>query len=80
MAEFREGFLCPICMADLGDENQLIVHFDEKHSREDPAIVQNFKDLFSRAKNKIINKVLKCDVQYYLKGKSHIEFRGVFRI
>ena len=57
MAEFREGFLCPICMADLGDENQLIVHFDEKHSREDPAIVQNFKDLFSRAKNKIINKV-----------------------
>lgn len=57
MAEFREGFLCPICMADLGDENQLIVHFDEKHSREDPAIIQNFKELFSKAKNKMgINK------------------------
>ena len=48
MAEFREGFLCPICMADLGDENQLIVHFDEKHSREDPAIIQNFKELFTK--------------------------------
>lgn len=55
MTEVREGFLCPICMADLGDDIQLAVHFDEKHSREDPAIVQNFKELFSKAK-KIINK------------------------
>lgn len=54
-SEVREGFLCPICMTDLKDEIQLTVHFEEKHSREDPAIVQNFKDLFSKAK-KIINK------------------------
>ncbi len=53
MNEVREGFLCPICMADLGDDIQLTVHFDEKHSREDPAIVQNFKELLTKAKKKI---------------------------
>ena len=57
MAEALEGFICPMCMADLKGEDQLIVHFDEKHSREDPAIIQNFKELFSKAKNKMgINK------------------------
>jgi rabenosyn-5 len=53
MSEFREGFLCPICMSDLGDDIQLVVHFDEKHAREDPAIVQNLKDLFGKYKKKI---------------------------
>ena len=49
-----EGFWCPICRLKLGDEIQLTVHFDEKHEREDPAIVQNLKDLLSKAKKKII--------------------------
>ena len=49
-------------MADLKGENQLIVHFDEKHSREDPEIVKSFKELFSKAKKKIINKV---DLQHF---------------
>lgn len=52
MAEGLEGFICPMCYADLKGDNQLIVHFDEKHSREDPAIVQSFKELFSKAKKK----------------------------
>ena len=52
--EPREGFICPICMADCRDEFQLTVHFDEKHSREDPAFVQNFKDLLGKAKKKIV--------------------------
>ena len=39
----KEGFLCPICMADLGDVIQLQVHFDEEHSKEDPAVVKNLK-------------------------------------
>jgi len=56
MAEALEGFICPMCMADLKGENQLIVHFDEKHSREDPEIVKSFKELFIKAKKKIINK------------------------
>ena len=53
MAQIKEGFLCPICMSDLGDVIQLQLHFDEKHSKEDPAFVQNLKDLFGKAKQKI---------------------------
>ena len=53
MAQMKEGFLCPICMSDLGDVIQLQLHFDEKHSKEDPAFVQNLKDLFGKAKQKI---------------------------
>ena len=54
MEDVREGFLCPICMLDLGDEVQLTVHFEEKHSNEDSAIVQNFKDFLKQAKKKIV--------------------------
>lgn len=54
MGDYREGFLCPMCMADLGDDIQLTVHFDEKHSRDDPVIVQNLKELFTKAKKKIV--------------------------
>ena len=53
MAQITEGFLCPICMADLGDVIQLQLHFDERHSKEDPAFVQNLKELFGKAKQKI---------------------------
>ena len=53
MAQIKEGFLCPICMTDLGDVIQLQLHFDERHSKEDPAFVQNLKDLFGKAKQKI---------------------------
>jgi len=53
MAQITEGFLCPICMADLGDVIQLQLHFDERHSKEDPEFVQNLKNLFGKAKQKI---------------------------
>lgn len=52
--DVKEGFLCPICMTDLGDVIQLQVHFDEKHSKEDAFFVQNLKDLFGKAKKKIL--------------------------
>jgi len=42
--------LCPICMADLGDVIQLQVHFDEEHSKEDPAVVKNLKAVFGKIK------------------------------
>jgi len=45
-----EGFLCPLCMKDLGDVIQLQIHFDEAHSKEDQAFVQSLKDLFGKAK------------------------------
>ena len=53
--EVKEGFLCPICMADLGDVIQLQVHFEENHSKEDPVFIQSLKDLFGKAKKKILN-------------------------
>jgi len=40
-------------MADLGDVIQLQLHFDERHSKEDPEFVQNLKNLFGKAKQKI---------------------------
>jgi len=48
--EVLEGFLCPLCMKDLGDVIQLQLHFDEAHPKEDQAFVQNLKDFFGKAK------------------------------
>ncbi|TRY75257.1 hypothetical protein TCAL_10088 [Tigriopus californicus] len=55
MADVKEGFLCPICMEDLGDVIQLQVHFEEKHSKEDPVFIQGLKDLFGKAKRRVLN-------------------------
>lgn len=55
MADMKEGFLCPICMEDLGDVIQLQVHFEEKHSKEDPVFIQGLKELFGKAKKKVLN-------------------------
>lgn len=52
-AEVMEGFLCPLCMKDLGDVVQLQVHFEESHSKEDAAFVKSLKDLFGKAKSAI---------------------------
>jgi len=52
-ADIREGFLCPICMCDLGTLAQLSVHFDNAHSGEDRDALQQLKDLFGKAKKKI---------------------------
>jgi len=53
--EVLEGFLCPLCMKDLGDVIQLQVHFEESHSKEDQAFVQSLKDLFGKAKKRILS-------------------------
>ena len=66
--EVREGFLCPICMADLHDVIQLQVHFEEEHDKEDPAFIQNLKDLFGKAKKKILNE----DNNHQVRGESLI--------
>lgn len=31
----REGFLCPICVTDLGDSNSLARHFESAHGDGD---------------------------------------------
>lgn len=52
--EIREGFLCPICMKDLGTVGQLQQHFESSHSNEDKAVFHSIKDLFGKAKKKIL--------------------------
>lgn len=44
-ADIIEGFLCPICMKDLGTVTQLQSHFEEEHSSEDKAVFQQLKGL-----------------------------------
>lgn len=52
--EIREGFLCPICTQDLGTVDQLQFHFENSHSSEDRAVFHSIKDLFGKAKKKIL--------------------------
>ena len=47
MAEIREGFLCPICMKDLGSVADLQDHFEEEHAGEDKAVLKQFKGNFN---------------------------------
>ena len=51
--EVQEGFLCPLCMKDLGTQRQLQTHFIDEHSTEDPTKPQNF---FDKARRKIMGK------------------------
>lgn len=52
--EIREGFLCPMCMKDLGTVSQLQSHFEEAHSNEDKATLNQLRGLFDRAKKKFL--------------------------
>lgn len=52
--EVREGFLCPMCMKDLGTVTQLQSHFEEAHSAEDKDVLQSLRGLFGKAKKKIL--------------------------
>ena len=44
-AEIREGFLCPMCMKDLGTVTQLQSHFEESHSTEDKAVFNHLRGM-----------------------------------
>jgi rabenosyn-5 len=55
--EVQEGFLCPLCMKDLGTQKLLQAHFSDEHSNiEDPTKGQNIKGIFDKAKRKILGK------------------------
>ncbi|XP_015600809.1 rabenosyn-5 [Cephus cinctus] len=53
--QILEGFLCPICMTDFKTPNQLTKHFEEVHN-DDPEILKSLKDLFGKAKKKILKQ------------------------
>lgn len=55
-AEVREGFLCPMCMKDLGTVTMLQGHFEEEHSNEDKDVLQQLRGLFGKAKKKILGE------------------------
>ncbi|KAH8412135.1 hypothetical protein KR009_000015 [Drosophila setifemur] len=52
--EILEGFLCPICRADLKSIDVLTDHFARQHAEEE-AVLKSFKDIFTKAKQKILN-------------------------
>ena len=41
--DIKEGFLCPICMKDLGTVIHLQEHFESAHSNEDKAVINQLK-------------------------------------
>lgn len=52
--EILEGFLCPICKADLKSASQLTSHFESLHSEEQD-VLKSLKDIFGKAKKIILN-------------------------
>lgn len=52
--EILEGFLCPICKADLKSASQLTNHFESLHSEEQD-VLKSLKDIFGKAKKIILN-------------------------
>ncbi|CAH1645867.1 unnamed protein product [Spodoptera littoralis] len=52
--EILEGFLCPICKADLKSASQLTSHFESLHSEEQD-VLRSLKDIFGKAKKIILN-------------------------
>ncbi|XP_047000673.1 rabenosyn-5-like isoform X1 [Schistocerca americana] len=51
--EIIEGFLCPICKADLGSPKSLETHFQEEHT-EDQDVIKSIKGLLGKAKKRIL--------------------------
>ncbi|XP_045783745.1 rabenosyn-5 isoform X1 [Maniola jurtina] len=52
--EILEGFLCPICKADLKSATQLTSHFESLH-QEEQDVLKSLKDIFGKAKKVILN-------------------------
>ncbi|CAB3221452.1 unnamed protein product [Arctia plantaginis] len=52
--EILEGFLCPICKADLKSASQLTSHFESLH-QEEQDVLKSLKEIFGKAKKIILN-------------------------
>ena len=59
--EIREGFLCPMCMKDLGTVSQLQSHFEEAHSTEDKATLNQLR---GNIQIKLERKLLRQHMSY----------------
>ena len=54
--DIKEGFICPICMKDLGNASVLQKHFEEVHS-DDKDTLRQIRGMFGKAKRKIMDKI-----------------------
>lgn len=54
--DIKEGFICPMCMKDLGAAVNLQKHFEEYHS-EDRAGLRQIRGMLGKAKRKIMEKI-----------------------
>ena len=54
--DIKEGFICPMCMKDLGNASVLQRHFEESHS-EDKDTLRRMRGMFGKAKRKIMDKI-----------------------
>ncbi|KAL4707400.1 hypothetical protein ACJJTC_008585 [Scirpophaga incertulas] len=52
--QILEGFLCPICKADLKSASQLTSHFESLH-QEEQDVLKSLKEIFGKAKKIILN-------------------------
>lgn len=48
-----EGFLCPMCKADLKTPDNLTSHFEKEHSESEDQYLLKLKDIFITARKKI---------------------------
>lgn len=87
--EILEGFLCPICKADLKTASQLTSHFESLH-QEEQDVLRSLKDIFGKAKKIILNnedsdlketfdKALKFTSQDYNYYTEEVQTLGPFR-
>lgn len=54
--DIKEGFICPMCMKDLGNASVLQKHFEEVHS-DDKDTLRQIRGMFGKAKRKIMDKI-----------------------
>ena len=54
--DIKEGFICPMCMKDLGNASVLQKHFEEVHS-DDKHALRQIRGMFGKAKRKIMDKI-----------------------
>ncbi|KAK8788826.1 hypothetical protein V5799_021398 [Amblyomma americanum] len=54
MGEVKEGYLCPICVEDLGNFEELTAHFEANHAAGERDVLHSLKGFIGRARRKIL--------------------------
>ncbi|KAH8021450.1 hypothetical protein HPB51_015846 [Rhipicephalus microplus] len=54
MGDVKEGYLCPICVEDLGNFEELTAHFEANHAAGERDVLHSLKGFIGRARRKIL--------------------------